>query len=206
MKLTVLGNLLLDEGWQIVNNQLGHNLLMHRSMAGGIAYITPTASAERIPHGTLNAIIRGMHQKKSAVHWLSSLPTETTAPVILEKQGKLLWARLELPGLLVATRGCTVDCVLNQIRTLLLGFAGSSERSYRVAIESMVFQPVYDTSAVWELIKQLKTNHIADEAGMDLDLVGRFMTGASYPCVEQASRLESSIRELGRQLMQVSIH
>ncbi|RYC71485.1 MULTISPECIES: hypothetical protein [Spirosoma] len=205
MKLTILTKLLLEEGWQTSHSQHAHTLFMYSHKSGSPSLLIPFGSSEQVPIGTFNAILRSARQKKRHENWLSFLLTTHTARVVLEKQDDMLWGRIELPGLLIATRGCSVDCVRDTLRSLLLSQVDQYDSSYRKAIDSMHFNPVYDTTAVWELIKQLKANHIADETGLDIDLLGSFMTGASFPCPDQATRLERSIRELGRQLMQVSI-
>lgn len=205
MKLTVLEKLLLDEGWQVDNDHAGHHLFVNSSRLGTNVFITPVINSEEIPAGTHNAVLQNAYQRRSNANWLQSLIEARNVCVIMEKQAALLWARIELPGLLVVTRGCDVDCALNLLRSLLLAFTKNQGDAYRTAIESIIFTPVYDTTIMWELLKQLRTSNMAEEIGVDSDLLGRFMTGTSYPGLEQAERLEKSIRKLGRQLMEMSI-
>lgn len=207
MDIVILSELVQERGWQISKKRHGHHLLEHTLKSQTASLIIPTCSSEQVPAGTLNAILRLAHDRKTThlYHWTSFVKDTKNIDVILEKQADGLWGRIEIFGLLIATRGCTVDCVTNSLRTLLIEFAVEETPSCCPAIASVPFVPVYDTTAVWTIIKQLKATYIAEQVGIDTELIGQFMTGNTHPCSELATRLERSIHELGRQLMQVSI-
>jgi len=205
MDTALLTKLLQEKGWQVTQKCQGHYVLVNALRPQAIQFITPTVGSESIPTGTLEAILRSAHSRGKAENWPSFIRQNKAITVILEKQADGLWGRIEIPGLMIVTRGCTVSCVTKSLRTLLNELALRESTACCPAIESVSFVSVYDTTAVWSLVKQLKATHIADEAGVDMELIGRFMTGTMHPCSEMATRLEKSIHELGRQLMRVSI-
>ncbi|MBC3787422.1 hypothetical protein [Spirosoma utsteinense] len=205
MDIVVLTELLHDKGWQSSARDNKHYLLKAIDKPRSASFIVPACASELIPPGTLNAILQLAYARKETHTWASFVKNTKNIAVILEKQSDRLWGRIELPGLLLVTQGCTEDCISNVLRSLLIDFLIDEAFPYSAEVSSLPFLPLYDTTAVWNLIKQLKAAHIAEEIGVDMELVGQFMTGTTYPCPEVASRLEKSIQDLGRQLMEISI-
>lgn len=205
MKISVLNKLLREKGWQIIQQHESHYSLGHAVKSQVPCFIIPASSTEQVPIGTLNAILRSAGKTGINHHWTSSIRQLNELSVVLEKHGKFIWGRIEVAGLLAATRGSSIDEVIDTLRTLLINCASDENTCYRSLFESIIFEPVYDTTAVWDLFRQVKANHIAGNAGIDIESISRFMAGSTFPSVEQAERLEASIRALGRQLMQVSI-
>ncbi|QIP16407.1 hypothetical protein G8759_29070 [Spirosoma aureum] len=205
MKISALNRLLQEKGWEVIQKHQTHSLLGHSTRNHATCFIIPATGLEQVPTGTLNATVRAAHKSGGTSHWTTVLRHTKAFNVILEKQGKSIWGRIETPCLLAATRGNSVENVINTLRTVLIDCATDENVCYRSTFESIIFEPVYDTTAVWDLFKQLKANHIAGHAGIDMESINRFMTGSRFPSVEQAERLEASIHELGRQLLQVSI-
>lgn len=205
MDIGVLTGLLQEKGWQINQKCKDHYLFEHKSRPQLTSFILPFSSAATVPAGTFNAIVRVAHVKKETRHWTLFLREAKEVNLILEKQSDGLWGRIEMPGLIVATHGHTADCIAASLRSLLIEFALDNGLSACSAIMALPFLLVYDTTAVWTLMKQVKASHIAEQTGIDMDLIGQYMTGSTYPGTEVAGLLEESIRELGRQLLQISI-
>lgn len=205
MRLSILNKLLNEKGWAIAQKRQGHYLLINSERPQAVSFLVPMGTLEQVPEGTLNATLRAAHHKGQAGNWLSAIGRADSLRVILEKHPQGMWGRIELPGLVVLTRGCCDESIVNTLRALLIDVATPEPGQYRPALENIKFHAVYDMTAVWEVVKQVKTHHIADKAGIDTHLIGQFMTGSTFPCIEEASRLEASIRELGRQLMQVAV-
>lgn len=204
MDTALLNKLLQEKGWQITRKCQDHYILANASRPQAVQFIIPTVGSEPMPTGTLNAALRMTHGREKAGDLSSYIRQSETITVILEKQADGLWGRIDIPGLMVVTRGCTADCIMNSLRGLLAEYAVDEGLS-SAAIASMSFVSVYDTTVVWNLVKQLKATHLAEQIGVDMDLVGQFMMGNTHPGSETATRLEKSIHELGRQLMRVSI-
>lgn len=206
MNTALLNRLLQEKGWQFTWKCQGHYVFSNVSRPQAVQFITPAIGSEPIPAGTLNVVLRLAHSKEKAENWPSFIRQAKKISVVLEKQTDGgIWGRIDIPGLMIVTRGCTADCVTDSLRTLLIEFAVEEAPSCCSALISLPFVSVYDTTAVWSLVKQLKTTHIADQVGIDMELIGQFMTGNTHPCSEVATRIERSIHELGRQLMRVSI-
>lgn len=205
MKTTVLSRLLQEKGWRIVQQQNYHCQFGHSIKNHAVSFIIPITSTEQIPDGTLNAILRSISKIGSSSHWTTSITQSKSHNVILEKQGKFIWGRVETQSLLAATRGYSVEDVISKLKLTLADCATNDDVCFRSLFESIAFEPVYDTTAVWDLFRQLKAHQIAGDAGIDMESINRFMSGTTFPSVEQAARLEASIHALGRQLMQLSI-
>ena len=206
MDIGVLSNLLREKGWQVGKKCQEHCLFEHAHYQKMPVLITPDPGSGLVPAGTLNAIVRLAHSRKEMLPWTSAISDAKSITVILEKQSDDLWGRIEAPGLLIATYGYSATNIIDRLRALLIEFAIEADALHCCsALASIPFIPLYDTTAVWSVVRQLKATHIAEQAGIDIELVGQFMTGNSHPCSEVATRLENSIHELGRQLLQISI-
>ncbi|MCK8493093.1 MULTISPECIES: hypothetical protein [Spirosoma] len=205
MKTSVLNKLLQEKGWEVIQKHKGYNLLSHSIKNNAACFVIPTTNSEKIPTGTLNALLRTAYKSGTGSHWTTVLRHTKVFEVVMEKQGKSIWGRIETPNILAAARGTSVEQVINTLQAILTSCASDETTCYRSVINAIDFVPVYDTTAVWDLFRQLKANHIAGHTGIDLESINRFMTGSTFPSVEQAERLEASIHELGRQLMQLSI-
>jgi predicted RNA binding protein YcfA (HicA-like mRNA interferase family) len=205
MDIAILSELLQDKGWQVSKKRRDHYLLKHAFKLNTACFVVPTFSSEQLPAGTLNAVARMAHAKKETNHWTTFINNAKNVNVILEKHAGGLWGRIEMPGLLMATYGRDADFVADTLRALLIEFALEKSISYCSLIATLPFVYVYDTTAIWSLVKQLKATHIAEQVGIDMELIGQFMTGNTYPSPEVATRLENSIHELGRQLLEISI-
>ena len=197
MKLSVLTTTLYEENWNITADYQAHIAYMKEKAL----CVMPTPSSDILPDGTANAALKYLYQRTQLHCWLTSVIGVESVPVIFEKSATALWARVELPGLLLVTRGCTSTCITEQLRVLLTSLIASRQHQ----VEPLNFQPAYDTSTVWELMQAFKTNRIAEQTGIDSQLLGRIMAGTAHPCPEQTKQLETSLRQLGKQLMQVSL-
>lgn len=197
MKLSVIAITLLDEAWHVSTECQGHTAYTKNKAL----FVMPTPNGDILPEGTTNAVLKHLCQRAQPECWLTALTSTETIPVIFERNATTLWARIELPGLLLITRGCTADCLTERLRVLLTSLMASSQ--YRV---EMQFRPAYDTSVVWELMQSFKTSRIAEQAGIDFQLLSQIMAGTAHTCPEQTKRLEASLRKLGKQLMQVALH
>jgi hypothetical protein len=137
--------------------------------------------------------MRVAHARKETGHWTAFIKKAKDINLILEKQTDgLLWGRMEMPGLIVATHGHTADCVAASLRSLLIEFALDNGLSACSAIMALPFLLVYDTTAVWTLVKQVKASHIAEQTGIDMDLIGQYMTGTPYTALSPAIRSTSA--------------
>lgn len=201
----MLTELLQDKGWLINIEYQEHQLFKHINKLRTASFVIPVGNSEVIPPGTLNALLQVAHARRETQSWTSYLKNTKHINVILEKQNDGLWGRVEIPGLLIVTRGCSSDCVTNVLKALLMEYVLEEAFQHSSTVASLPFLHLYDTTAVWNLVKQLKASHISEQIGIDMELIGQFMTGNTHPCAETASRLEKSIQDLGRQLMEVSI-
>ena len=197
MNLSVLTATLHEEIWNVTDERQAHTTYAKEAAL----FVMPIPIDDVLPDGTTNAVLTYLYQRAQPQHWLTSIASLETITIIFEKSPTALWARVELPGLLLITRGCTASCIAERLRYLMAELAASHERS----IETLDFQYVYDISTVCELIQAFKPGQMAEQTGIDLQLLSRIMTGVAHPCIQQTKQLETSLRRLGKQLMQLSL-
>ncbi|AQG81387.1 hypothetical protein [Spirosoma montaniterrae] len=205
MRVNLLSSIVLEKGWEAIRDYEGHTIFRCPSVLKPSYLIIPNQDIDEVPFGTLNTAARQAHRWKETDHWSASFGKRKSLPMILERQDATFWGRIEIPGLLAISQGCGPDCVADRLRSVWLEFAANDAPEVCATLQKIPFVSVYDTSALWEVFRQLKTSYLAHQSGIDPDLIGQFMTGSTHPCDELAKRLETSIHELGRQLMQVSI-
>lgn len=197
MKLNMLPDLLSEADWRVTTSQLGH----YGYTRNTADFVMPIPGAETFPDGTADAVLKYIHSRPNAGCWQTALLHSGPIPVVFEKSETILWARVELPNLLLVTRGCTADCIMAQVRTLLAGIADDHQN-----LDALRFQPAYETSVVWELLRELKATRLAEQIGINTQLLSQTISGTTHLCPEQAAQLQKALHKLGRQLSRVSIH
>jgi len=197
MKLNMFPDLLSKADWCITTGQRGHYAFTRDQSA----FVMPMPGDETFPDGTTNAVLKHIYSNPRPGCWQTALLHSGPIPIIFEKSENVLWARVELPNLLLVTRGCTPDCIIEQVRSLLADIINDHQ-----TLDTLHFQPVYETSVVWELLQELKTSRLAEQIGIDSHLLSQTMSGTAHLCPKQAAQLQKALNELGRQLSRISIH
>ncbi|GAB3572226.1 hypothetical protein GCM10027578_32050 [Spirosoma luteolum] len=177
--------------------------LLQGQTSSGRLLVLPTTSTASVPVGTYQSIIRFGRQRHTVKPWIDSLIRRGTVKVILEKDVNLFWGRIEVPGFSATLQGSGPDDIIARFRVLLRNLISEDDTTRQ--LDQLVYQPVYDLTATWQLFREIKTGYLGDLSGLDQDTLAQFMNGKAYPSAEQAQRLETALQELGRQLLQLSI-
>ncbi len=72
--------------------------------------------------------------------------------------------------------------------------------------KQIVFEHVYDITALFDKFSYLKITSIAKRAEMNPALLRQYASGVKYPSPKQAKKLEDTIREIGNELAAVTVY
>lgn len=68
------------------------------------------------------------------------------------------------------------------------------------------FKHIYDLSSLFEKFNYLKISSIATIAGLNASLLRQYVTGNKHASVTQARKIETAIRQIGKELQQVQVY
>ncbi|WP_460937790.1 hypothetical protein [Spirosoma humi] len=160
----------------------------------------------KVPSGTLDAIFRSPSiLKEDIVYSNSKLPL---IRVILEKQSSQIWGRIDWQGIMAIASGNSDDAVTKKLNAQLNEFATYTRTEYTnqpLFPTEFVFDYQYDLTRVRELLQQFRITSLADQTTISPELLSQFMTNKQYPSLQQARQIESSIHELGRELLNFAL-
>ncbi len=199
MNLNTFPGLLGKADWCATTSQLGH----YAYMRDEAAFVMPVPGPESLPDATTDVVLRYLHSRPRPACWKTALLHAGPIPVVFEKSETTLWARVEGPNFLLVTRGCTTECIMGQVRALLADLVRDHQDA---AADALNFQPAYETSVAWDLLREFKASRLAEQTGIDTQLLSQTMSGTTHLGPEQAAQLQKTLRELGKQLSRISIH
>jgi predicted RNase H-like HicB family nuclease len=129
--------------------------------------------------------------------------------IILEPGEGEIWGRIDAPFTLLTTVGNNVEEVTQNLKDLIqdhLDHEGKEQAEWQnVKVKDIVFDYVYDLTALFEVISAVKINSIADLAGINQSLMRQYTSGVKYPSLHQGKKIQEAVHQLGRKLMQVSM-
>lgn len=206
MNLQTSINILQNRSWKVVYT--GDLCYIHRRADQHL--ILPIKSTGRIPSGTLEAIFSPVFTaKKSSCQ--TNCPEDASLlvlSVILEKQGKQIWGRVEQKDMLAIACGPTAEAVAKKLSLQLSEFGsffGGQHREKNMIPGDYIFNYQYDLTRVRELFQQLRINTLAEQANISQDLLGQFMMSKQYPSPQQAQQIEVMIQQFGREMLNFSL-
>lgn len=131
--------------------------------------------------------------------------------VIIEKSDNGLYGRIEgRKSYLPVTFGNSKKEVLQNLKELIKDYQQHEKEGdsfwLKLDTEALQFQVVYDLQAFFSEHDFLNASAIARHANMNESLVRQYVTGKKYPSVEQAKKLEDVIRNLTKELHNVSLY
>ena len=131
--------------------------------------------------------------------------------VIIEKGNKVLYGRIEGGKLFTPTTaaGSKVE-VLNNLKMLIKDYQkheGKQDKYWgKVDVTSVVFEIHYDLQAFFEEYDWITASAIARHAQMNESLVRQYATGKKFPSLDQAKKIQNTIRELSKPLQKLSLY
>lgn len=127
--------------------------------------------------------------------------------IILEKGDNEWWGRTEeLDGLAVSfgKNRKELEENLRESVQLYLEENPREQSKKNLSPEQIAFSYSVDLEAFFEKIPELKISHIAKRAGINPSLVRQYAKGLKYPSIEQAEKIENAVRELAKELLELT--
>ena len=129
--------------------------------------------------------------------------------VIIEKEKKHFWGRIEDKGFMPTGQGKTISKLLQNIINCIEDYVdheGSKDKFWnRITAENVEFQIRYDLQSFFEEFEELKISSIAKRAKLNESLVRQYAAGNKFPSLEQAKKIEIALHDLGQRLNNVAL-
>lgn len=134
-----------------------------------------------------------------------------TLQVIIEKADDGLYGRIEgRKSYLPVTYGKSKKEVIQNLKDLIRDYQKHEKKGdnfwLKLDPESVQFEIAYDLQAFFSEHDFLNASAIARHANMNESLVRQYATGKKFPSIEQAKKLEETIRHLTKELTKVSLY
>lgn len=129
--------------------------------------------------------------------------------VIIEKEGKDFWGRIEGFEYLPVTVADSIDAVLSNLRLLINDYIeheGKDDKKWnRVDVNNLLFELHFDLRAFFDEYKFLNISTIAIMSGINPSLVRQYAKGIKHPSTAQAKKVEKTIHQLAEKMNKVSL-
>jgi len=134
-----------------------------------------------------------------------------TLQVIIEKADDGLYGRIEgRKSYLPVTFGNSKKEVLQNLKDLIRDYQKHEKDGdsfwLKLDTDTLKFEITYDLQAFFSEHDFLNASAIARHADMNESLVRQYATGKKYPSAEQAKKLEDTIRNLTKELKNISLY
>lgn len=131
--------------------------------------------------------------------------------IIIEKSSNGLYGRIEgNKSYLPVTFGKTKKEVVKNLKDLIEDYQKHEIHGdsfwLKLNLDTIDFEITYDLQSFFKEHDFLNASAIARLANMNESLVRQYATGKKYPSLQQAKKLEDTIRELARDLGKVSLY
>lgn len=118
--------------------------------------------------------------------------------LIIEKAEEGFWGRVEYDDNLITEEAPSVAALEESMHKLLFDF-------HQVPVGSVAFEYKYDLTELFDKFKEINVTKLADRAGLNQSLLRQYVSGAKYPSLEQAKKIEMAIHQLGHDLIKVQL-
>ncbi len=119
--------------------------------------------------------------------------------LIIEKGNGAINGRVHYEDNLIIESSDTIENLENNMKLLLQDFHGLDAKKIE-------FEYVYDITSLFDKFSYLKITSIAKKAHINPSLLRQYASGVKYPSSKQAKKLESTIHEIGKELIDVALY
>lgn len=120
-------------------------------------------------------------------------------PLTIERgEGKMLWGRVEYNENLITDFAENISELEQKMKKLLWEFE-------EVNPESVLFEHLFDVSALFQRFDFLKISNVAEHAGMNPGLLRQYVSGSKSPSLDQAKKIEHTLHKLAKELQKATI-
>jgi len=126
--------------------------------------------------------------------------------LIVEKNDGLFWGRIENKGNFTPTgAGETTNQLIKDVRLSLedyIAHEGKDDKFWSKVDPNVIeFDLKYDLAAFLEEFNFFNLSVIADKISINRTLLNQYKTGTRHPSLEQAKKIQNSIRSLAKQVV-----
>lgn len=206
MNLQVSVNILQNRGWTLVHKSSANCLYINDDYY----LVVPVKNTTKVPAGTLDALFRSAYIRKASCCFTDQeqLTPVPVVAVILEKQEKQIWGRIERQGVLAVSYANTREEVAEQLGVALTEFmqyADTQKPGLKWLPEGFAFDYQHDLTMVREFFRHVRPSYLSEQTGISQELLSEFMTNKKYPTTLQAKQIEALIQKFGREMLKFSL-
>lgn len=163
-----------------------------------------------VPAGTLDTMFRPAYKLRTNAYQTGNddAASSPAVAVILEKQGNVLWGRIERQDVLVITYGKTCEEITEQLHGAIADLKQQIERQkpdLQVLFGGFTVEYQHDLTRVRDFFRQVRLSYLSEQTGISQDLLGQFMANKLYPSTQQAKQIENLIQKFGREMLNFSL-
>ncbi len=119
--------------------------------------------------------------------------------LIIEKtKDDRFWGRIEFDDDLLLDSARSADALERKMKKLLTKF-------HQIDPANVQLEVSYDLSALFSKIEYLNASAVASKAGISPLLLRQYISGFKYPSLERAKIIETTINELGQELIGIKV-
>ncbi len=160
-----------------------------------------------VPSGTLDTMFRPAYKLKTNTHQPGNDEPATVA-VILEKQGNVLWGRIERQDVLVITYGKKCEEIAEQLHGAIAELKqqiGRQTPDIQSLFGGFTIDYQHDLTRVRDFFRQVRLSYLSEQTGISQELLGQFMANKRYPSTQQAKQIEHLIQKFGREMLNFTL-
>ena len=204
MNLQITLNILQNRGWLLVHES-GKNCIYKNN--DQYLIVPPKTTGRMVPSGTLDTMFRPAY-KLIKNNYQTGIDEPASVAVILEKQGNVLWGRIERQGVLVITYGKTCEEIEEQLHIALAELKqqpGKPNSDLQSLSGGFTIDYQHDLTRVRDFFRQVRLSYLSEQTGISQELLGEFMANKRYPSTQQAKQIENLIQRFGREMLNFSL-
>jgi predicted RNase H-like HicB family nuclease len=122
--------------------------------------------------------------------------------LIIEKGDEGFWGRIKHKESLITSFGETINQLKTNIKEALdLYFEEDNQMS-----TNYEFELVMDIQEFFVINDYINISTLAKRIGMNSSLLRQYAKGIKFPSIKQVNKIESAIKEIGKQLIKTELH
>ena len=118
--------------------------------------------------------------------------------VVEKSSDDQVWGRVNFEDNLIVEEAATLPLLQKKMKGLLHDF-------HDLKPATVDFDVAYDLAALFNEKKYLNLSELASRLGINRSLMAQYAAGIKYPSIERATKIEETIHNLGRDLLEVKL-
>lgn len=113
-------------------------------------------------------------------------------------EGRELFGRVMVGRNLIVDSAKKQEVLEDQLKQLIC-------RLHKINYDTILFEVEYDLRLFFQRFDFLKISNIARKAKINESLLRQYASGSKQPSQKQVERIEAAVREIGKELLQISL-